>query len=77
MLESEGVPAAAVTGTAGVERHRMRFEGQAAHAGTTPMEMRHDAGLAAAATALTVEDVARRARGRGHDRSAAARCQAW
>ena len=65
VLEREGVPAAAVTGTVGVERHRLRFEGQAAHAGTTPMDMRRDAGLAAAATALAVEDVARRHGGVG------------
>ena len=56
---------AAVTGTAGVERLRLRFEGQAAHAGTTPMDLRSDAGLAAAATALAVEDVARRHGGVG------------
>jgi hydantoinase/carbamoylase family amidase len=59
VLESEGLPAAAVAGTAGVERHRLVFEGQAAHAGTTPMEMRHDAGLAAAETALALEPIAR------------------
>jgi N-carbamoyl-L-amino-acid hydrolase len=65
VLESEGIPAAAVTGTAGVERHRLRFEGQAAHAGTTPMEQRRDAGLAAAATAMAVEEVAVRHAGVG------------
>ena len=77
MLESEGIPAAAVTGTVGVERHRLRFEGQTAHAGTTPMDMRRDAGLAAAATALAVEDVARRHDGRGHDRGRCAWSRAW
>ncbi|MBN1530889.1 MAG: Zn-dependent hydrolase [Thermoleophilaceae bacterium] len=65
VLDSEDLPAAAVTGTAGVERLRMRFAGQAAHAGTTPMDLRSDAGLAAAATALAVEDVARRHGGVG------------
>jgi N-carbamoyl-L-amino-acid hydrolase len=59
VLESEGVAVAAVTGTFGVERHRFTFVGQASHAGTTPMEMRRDAGLAAARTALAVEEVAR------------------
>jgi N-carbamoyl-L-amino-acid hydrolase len=48
-----------------VERHRLRFGGQAAHAGTTPMAMRRDAGLAAAETALAVEAVARRHGGVG------------
>jgi N-carbamoyl-L-amino-acid hydrolase len=65
VLEREGVPVAAVSGTFGVERHRFTFEGQASHAGTTPMELRRDAGLAAAATALAVEEVALRHSGVG------------
>jgi hydantoinase/carbamoylase family amidase len=59
VLESEGISAAAVSGTFGVERHRFEFEGRASHAGTTPMELRRDAGLAAARTALAVEAIAR------------------
>jgi hydantoinase/carbamoylase family amidase len=58
VLEREGLPVAAVSGTFGVERRRLVFEGQAAHAGTTPMAMRRDAGLAAARTALAVEAAA-------------------
>jgi hydantoinase/carbamoylase family amidase len=58
-LESRGLPVAAVAGCAGVERHRLRFRGQAAHAGTTPMDARRDAGLAAAETALAIERIAR------------------
>jgi hydantoinase/carbamoylase family amidase len=65
VLEREGIPVAAVSGTVGVERHRFTFEGQASHAGTTPMELRRDAGLAAAATALAVEEVALRHSGVG------------
>jgi hydantoinase/carbamoylase family amidase len=65
VLEREGIPVAAVSGTVGVERHRFTFEGQASHAGTTPMELRRDAGLAAAATALAVEEVAPRHSGVG------------
>jgi hydantoinase/carbamoylase family amidase len=65
VLEREDVPVAAVSGTFGVERHRFTFEGQASHAGTTPMELRRDAGLAAAATALAVEEVALRHGGVG------------
>jgi N-carbamoyl-L-amino-acid hydrolase len=57
VLERLGVPVAAVSGCVGVERHRLRFIGQAAHAGTTPMDVRRDAGLAAAATALEVERI--------------------
>ena len=57
VLEAEGLRAAAVTGCAGVERHRFRFTGQASHAGTTPMDRRRDAGLAAAELALRVEEI--------------------
>jgi hydantoinase/carbamoylase family amidase len=65
VLDREGVPVAAVTGTAGVERHRFDVAGQASHAGTTPMEMRRDAGLVAATAALAVEEIARRHGGVG------------
>ncbi|HEY7151122.1 MAG TPA: Zn-dependent hydrolase [Solirubrobacterales bacterium] len=60
VLEAEGLRAAAVSGCAGVERHRFRFMGQASHAGTTPMDRRRDAGLAAAETALQVEAIGQR-----------------
>jgi len=59
VLATEGVAVAAVNGCAGVERHRFAFHGQASHAGTTPMELRRDAGLAAADAALRIEGVAR------------------
>jgi hydantoinase/carbamoylase family amidase len=59
VMEHERLGAAAVDGCVGVERHRIRFIGQAAHAGTTPMDMRSDAGLAAAATMLAIEEIAR------------------
>jgi N-carbamoyl-L-amino-acid hydrolase len=65
VLEAEGTRAAAVTGCVGVERRRLRFRGRVSHAGTTPMDARHDAGLAASATALRVEEVARSERGVG------------
>ncbi|MBD0281153.1 MAG: Zn-dependent hydrolase [Thermoleophilaceae bacterium] len=65
VLEGEGLPVAAVSGTFGVERYRFSFDGQASHAGTTPMDMRRDAGLAAAGTALAVEQIARRHEGVG------------
>jgi hydantoinase/carbamoylase family amidase len=60
VLESEGLSAAAVSACAGVERHRFEFRGQASHAGTTPMDRRRDAGLAAAEAALRLEEIARR-----------------
>lgn len=58
VLESEGTQAAAVRGCVGIERHRFHFAGQASHAGTTPMDRRRDAGLAAAETAVRVEAIA-------------------
>ena len=56
-MEAEGIRVAAVTGCVGIERVRFTFTGQASHAGTTPMEVRRDAGLAAAAAALTIERI--------------------
>ena len=41
-------PTGVVLGTFGVERHMLRFVGQAAHSGSTPIPMRRDAFLAAA-----------------------------
>ena len=58
ILEAEGAQAAAVRGCVGIERHRFRFAGQTSHAGTTPMDRRRDAGLAAAETAVRVEAIA-------------------
>jgi hydantoinase/carbamoylase family amidase len=65
VLEAEGIRAAAVSGCTGVERIRFVIRGQVAHAGTTPMDARHDPGLAAAATALRVEEIAREEGGVG------------
>jgi hydantoinase/carbamoylase family amidase len=48
VLERLGLPLAAVLGTYGVERHIVRFRGQRAHAGATPMDMRRDPVAAAA-----------------------------
>jgi N-carbamoyl-L-amino-acid hydrolase len=42
------LPLGAVLGTFGVERHGIHFRGQAAHSGSTPMDRRRDAFLAAA-----------------------------
>lgn len=42
------LPLGVVLGTYGVERHAMTFHGQAAHSGSTPMNRRRDALLAAA-----------------------------
>jgi hydantoinase/carbamoylase family amidase len=60
VLESMNRPAGVVLGTFGVERHLLRFTGQAAHSGSTPIPMRRDAFLAAAETALACREIARR-----------------
>src|SRR3954449_11791768 len=46
-LEEMGKPAAAVIGCFGVQRHAITFTGKASHAGSTPMNLRRDAFLAA------------------------------
>jgi allantoate deiminase len=60
VLESLNKPTGVVLGTFGVERHMLRFTGQAAHSGSTPIPMRRDAFLAAAQAALEFRDIARR-----------------
>ena len=58
VLESLQKPTGGVLGTFGVERHMLRFVGQAAHSGSTPIPMRRDAFLAAAQTALECREIA-------------------
>ena len=60
VLEAEGLACGAVLGTVGVERHRVVFEGRAAHAGSTPMDRRADAGVAAARTISGLQEIAQR-----------------
>jgi hydantoinase/carbamoylase family amidase len=60
VLESMDLPLGAVLGTFGVERHRVTWRGQAAHAGSTPMDQRRDALAGAAKLALEIRDIARR-----------------
>jgi len=60
VLESMGLPLAAVLGTKGVERHAITFHGQEAHSGSTPMITRHDALAAAAKLALEIRTIAKR-----------------
>lgn len=57
VLESMQKSTGVVLGTFGVERHMLRFTGQAAHSGSTPIPMRRDAFLAAAATALECRQI--------------------
>ena len=60
VLESMHKSTGVVVGTFGVERHLLRFVGQAAHSGSTPIAMRRDAFLAAAESALAFRDIANR-----------------
>ena len=60
VLESMNKSAGVVLGTFGLERHMLKFVGQAAHSGSTPIAMRRDAFLAAASTALECREIARR-----------------
>jgi len=63
VLESMDIPLGVVLGTFGVERSRFTWRGQAAHAGSTPMDKRRDALAGAAKLALEIREIARRAGG--------------
>src|SRR5437868_5926075 len=63
VLESLDLPLGVVLGTFGVERHQITFRGQAAHAGSTPMDQRRDALAGAAKLELEIREVAKRVGG--------------
>ena len=58
VLESMDLPLGVVLGTFGVERHQITWRGQAAHAGSTPMDRRRDALAGAAKLALEIRPIA-------------------
>jgi N-carbamoyl-L-amino-acid hydrolase len=58
VLESLGLPLGVVLGTFGVERHQITWRGQAAHAGSTPMDQRRDALAGAAKLELELRAIA-------------------
>lgn len=58
VLAEAGVPLGVVTAIVGYARGELVFEGQAGHAGTTPMAGRRDALVAAAEEVLRIRDVA-------------------
>ena len=68
VLEARGIDIGIVTSIVGITRIEITFEGTAGHAGTTPMSLRRDPLIAAAALIgwirATAEGLA--ARGRGH-----------
>src|SRR6187431_970453 len=59
VLESLDLPLGVVLGTFGVERHQITFRGQAAHAGSTPMDVRRDALAGAAKLELEIREIAK------------------
>src|SRR5215208_6827764 len=60
VLERMDYPLGVVLGTFGVERHAVRFTGQHAHSGSTPMDVRRDAFIAAARSTVEFRDDAKR-----------------
>ncbi len=60
VLEAAGIQIGIVTGIRGNASFEVVFHGAARHAGTTPMDLRRDAGLGAAQLALAVHEVIRR-----------------
>ena len=60
VLEALDLPLGVVLGTFGVERHQVTFRGQAAHAGSTPMDKRRDALAGAARLELEIREIAKR-----------------
>jgi beta-ureidopropionase / N-carbamoyl-L-amino-acid hydrolase len=60
ILEAQKKPIGIVTSIAAPTRFRVVFTGQADHSGTTPMEMRRDALVAASELIVAVEEICRR-----------------
>ena len=60
VLESMDLPLGVVLGTFGVERHAIRFTGQAAHSGSTPMDKRRDALGGVSKLHLEVREIGKR-----------------
>ncbi|MDJ0929528.1 2-oxo-4-hydroxy-4-carboxy-5-ureidoimidazoline decarboxylase [Breoghania sp.] len=59
VLEKENLPVGIVTAIAGASRFRLSVRGEAGHAGTVPMGLRHDALAAVSELVLAIEEVAR------------------
>jgi N-carbamoyl-L-amino-acid hydrolase len=60
VLESRSLDVGIVTSIVGIRRIEVIFQGEADHAGTTPLDLRHDALVAAAETVASVRRVAER-----------------
>ncbi|MFZ5809627.1 MAG: Zn-dependent hydrolase [Chloroflexota bacterium] len=59
VLEQAGFPIGVVQAISGIRFFTLQFEGRAHHAGTTPMERRQDAGLAAASFVVRFHQMVR------------------
>lgn len=57
ILEHAGVPVGVVSGVQAISWHRVTLHGRAAHAGSTPTELRIDAGLAAAQIVVKLREM--------------------
>jgi N-carbamoyl-L-amino-acid hydrolase len=67
VLESQSLDVGIVTSIVGIRRLEVIFQGEADHAGTTPLGLRHDALVAAAATVSSVRRVAEQLANEGAD----------
>jgi beta-ureidopropionase / N-carbamoyl-L-amino-acid hydrolase len=67
VLESQALDVGIVTSIVGIRRIEVVFAGEADHAGTTPLGLRHDALVAAAATVTSVRGVAEALAAEGKD----------
>ena len=67
VLESRALDVGIVSSIVGIRRIEIVFQGEADHAGTTPMALRHDALVAAAHTVATVRRVAEQLAAEGAD----------
>jgi beta-ureidopropionase / N-carbamoyl-L-amino-acid hydrolase len=67
VLESQSLDVGLVTSIVGIRRIEIAFDGEADHAGTTPLHLRRDALVAAADTVTTVRRIAERLDGEGLD----------
>ena len=67
VLESRSLDVGIVTSIVGIRRIEIVFEGEADHAGTTPMSLRRDALVAAADTVKSIRRIAERLAAEGSD----------
>jgi N-carbamoyl-L-amino-acid hydrolase len=67
VLESQSLDIGVVTSIVGIRRIEIVFDGEADHAGTTPLHLRHDALVAAADTVGIVRRIAAQLDGEGPD----------